>query len=116
MKQLKDGKTELHIVNDKFGTPTYTLDFSENVEALLQTEYWGLYNMVSEGITCRLEVAKELISILGLQNKIIVTEVTSDYFKNEYFAARPESERLLNKKLILRRLNRMRDWKIALKE
>lgn len=116
MKQLKDGRKELYIVNDKLGTPTYTHDFAKNVEALLKTEFWGLYNMVCEGVTSRLEVAKELISILGLEHKIKINEVTSDYYKKEYFAARPASERLINTKLRLRNLNIMRDWKIALRE
>lgn len=116
MKQLKDGRKELYIVNDKLGTPTYTHDFAKNVHALLKTEFWGLYNMVCEGVTGRLEVAKELISILGLEHKIKINEVTSDYYKKEYFAARPASERLINTKLRLRNLNIMRDWKIALRE
>ena len=46
MGQLKDGKKELHIVEDKDGTPTFTHDFANNVNALLETEYWGIYNMV----------------------------------------------------------------------
>jgi dTDP-4-dehydrorhamnose reductase len=116
MKQLKDKKEELYIVNDKFGTPTYTFDFARNVDALLQKEHWGLYNMVSEGVTSRLEVTRELLTCLGQENKIMITEVTSNYFKHEYFATRPHSERLLNKKLTLRGLNLMRDWKISLKE
>ena len=116
MKQLKDGKKELYIVNDKLGTPTYTFDFARNVDALLQKQYWGLYNMVCEGVTSRLEVATELLSILGLKNSVKINEVTSDYFRKEYFAERPASERLLNVKLALRGLNLMRDWRIALKE
>jgi len=116
MKQLKDGKKELHVVNDKLGTPTYTHDFARNVGALLKTEYWGLYNMVCEGVTSRLDVARELVAILHLEKKISIVEVTSDYYKKEYFAARPPSERLLNVKLGLRKLNVMRDWKVALRE
>lgn len=116
MKQIKEGKKELHIVTDKLGTPTYTHDFALNVRKLLEAQYWGLYNMVCEGVTSRLEVARELLSILGLDKKIKVNEVSSDYFKKEYFAARPDSERLINKKLSLRGLNTMRDWKVALKE
>ena len=116
MKQLKDGKKELYIVNDKLGTPTYTFDFARNVDVLLQKQYWGLYNMVCEGVTSRLEVATELLSILGLKNSVKINEVTSDYFRKEYFAERPASERLLNVKLALRGLNLMRDWRIALKE
>jgi dTDP-4-dehydrorhamnose reductase len=116
MTQLKDGKTELYVVNDKDGTPTYTHDFAKNVRVLLEKEYWGLYNMVCDGETSRLEVTKEIITLLGLQNKVSINEVSSEYFIKDYFAARPPCERLINKKLNLRGLNLMRDWRIALKE
>ena len=116
MKQLKEGKKELFVVNDKDGTPTYTHDFAGNVKLLLEKEYWGLYNMVCGGQTSRLEVATELISILNLADEVEIHAVSSDHFKNEYFASRPPCERLINRKLDLRGINIMRDWRIALKE
>ena len=116
MSQIKSGKDELFIVNDKLGTPTYTHDFALNVKALLEREYWGLYNMVCDGVTGRFEVALELIDILGLKDKIKVTPVESSFFEKEYFAERPPSERLVDKKLDIRGLNTMRDWRICLKE
>ncbi len=116
MRQIKIGVKELNVVNDKLGTPTYTHDFAKNVKLLIEKEYWGLYNMVCEGETSRLEVAKELLSILKLDNEIKINEVSSEYFKKEYFAERPQSERLVNKKLNLRDLNVMRNWKVALRE
>ena len=116
MKKLKAGEKELFIVNDKLGVPTYTHDFAKNVRVLVERECWGLYNMVCQGLTGRLEVAKELIKVLGLSEKVKITEVTSDYFSKEFFAPRPRSERLVNKKLELRDLNVMGDWKVALKE
>jgi dTDP-4-dehydrorhamnose reductase len=116
MRQLKDGRRELFVVNDKFGTPTYTHDFARNVKVLLDKEYWGLYNMVCGGVTDRLEVVKELVSLLGMTEDITITEVPSEYFKREYFALRPPSERLLNQKLSIRGLDVMRHWKISLKE
>ena len=115
MKQIKDGKKELFIVDDKDGTPTYTHDFAKTVKALLEKEYWGLYNCVCGGQTSRLEVAQELIRLLG-KEEIKIKTVSSDYFKEVYFAERPASERLVTKKLDLRGVNQMRDWKIALKE
>ena len=72
--------------------------------------------MVCEGNTSRLEVAKAMIDILNLKNKIKITEVNSDYFKKEYFAKRPNSEMLINYKLNLLSLNIMREWKVCLKE
>jgi len=116
MQQLKDGKKELFVVNDKLGTPTYTHDFARSVKLLLEKEYWGLYNMVCRGMTGRFEVAQELVNILGLASEIKVTPVDSDYWKDVYFAARPPSERLITKKLDLRNVNVMRDWRICLKE
>ncbi len=116
MKQLKDGKTELFIVDDKDGTPTYTHDFARNVKALIEKEYWGLYNMVCGGQTSRLEVATELVRLLNLEGKVKLTPVGSDYFKDTYFAERPPCERLINRKLNIRNLNLMRDWRVALEE
>jgi len=116
MKQIKEGKKELFIVDDKDGTPTFTHDFARNVKALIQKEYWGLYNMVCGGQTSRFEVARELVDLLGLTDEIRITSVSSDYFKDVYFAQRPPCERLINRKLNIRNLNLMRDWKIALKE
>jgi dTDP-4-dehydrorhamnose reductase len=116
IKQLVAGKKELFIVNDKDGTPTFTADFAKNVKLLFEKEYWGLYNLVCTGQTSRMEVARELVDVLGLTGKIKFTEVNSDYFKETYFAQRPPCERLVNKKLELRGINIMRDWKVALKD
>jgi len=116
MRQIKEGKKELFIVNDKDGTPTYTHDFAKNVKILLQKEYWGLYNMVCGGQTSRLEVTQELLKILGIENDIYINTVTSEYFKNIYFAERPPHECLVNRKLLLRDINNMGDWKISLKK
>lgn len=116
MLQLRGGATELFVVNDKLGTPTYTHDFARNVKLLLEREIWGLYNMVCSGVTGRLEVATELIRLLGLEEKIKITQVDSSYWKEIYFAARPPSERLIDRKLDLRGLNIMRDWRVCLAE
>lgn len=116
VKQLVAGERNLHVVNDKDGTPTFTVDFAKNVKLLLEREYWGLYNMVCGGETSRFEVAQELINILGLHDEVTLHAVPSSYFESTYFAPRPQSERLINKKLDLRSINIMRDWRTALKE
>lgn len=80
MEQIKEQQKEIFVVDDKLGTPTYTHDFARNTKLLLEKEYWGLYNMVCGGTTGRLEVARELIHLLGLQEQIKVTAVSSDFF------------------------------------
>ena len=116
MKQIKSGSKQLFVVNDKDGTPTYTHDFAITVKKLIKKEYWGLYNTVCGGQTSRIEVAETLVKTLNLDYDIKIIPVTSDHFKEEYFASRPASERLLTKKLDLRNVNEMRDWKVSLEE
>ena len=116
MAQIKSGKKELFVVNDKLGTPTYTHDFAQNVKLLIEKKFWGLYNMVCSGITGRYEVTLELIKVLGKEDEIKIVPVQSDYWEKEYFAQRPDSERLMNRKLDLRGLNIMRDWRVCLEE
>jgi len=114
MQQIQDRKKELHIVNDKLGTPTYTHDFAANVRLLIKNGHLGLFNMVCGGLTSRLEVSTKLVELLNLQDDIKINEVNSGFFSEEYFAERPDCERLINKKLDDLNLNIMRDWKVAL--
>jgi len=116
MYQLKSGAQQLNVVNDKLGTPTYTIDFARNTRLILEKGYWGVYNVVCDGVTGRFEVAQEVVKLLGLESKIQVNEVESSFFASEYFAARPASERLICQKLQLRDAYIMRDWRVCLKE
>jgi len=116
MAQIKAGKKELFVVDDKLGTPTYTYDFAHCVELLLEHRLWGVYNMVCGGVTSRLDVARHLVELLDRQKEIVITPVSSEFFEKEYSAPRPASERLVARKLTLRGLNVMRDWRVCLKE
>ncbi len=115
-QQIKAGKRELRVVDDRFGTPTYTMDFARSSAFLLTTSYYGVYNHVCEGGGSRYDVALEFVRLLGLADTVKVTKVPSDYYRDAYFAPRPLSERLVNLKLNTRGLNRMRDWRTCLAE
>jgi len=115
-KQIKSGKRELFIVNDKIGSPTYTNNFAESMLKVIKSGYYGTYNQVCEGECSWLDIAKEFVELLGLTDTVKITAVTSDFYKNEYYAPRPPSERLINLKLNARNMNYMRHWKECLKE
>jgi dTDP-4-dehydrorhamnose reductase len=103
------------VVDDKLGTPTYTVNFAESMFKVIETGLFGLYNMVCRGSCSRYDVAVEFLKLLELDDRIEVEVVDSDYFKKEYFAPRPYSEKLVNLKLDSRGINYMLDWKECLK-
>ena len=115
-KQILNGKKELFVVDDKLGTPTYTVNFADAMFEIVQTELFGVYNMVCEGGCSRYDVASEFIKLLGIEKEINIKIVDSSFFANEYFGPRPNSEKLLNLKLSARGINFMRDWKECLKD
>ncbi|MGI4749997.1 MAG: hypothetical protein ACRYFB_05150 [Janthinobacterium lividum] len=83
---------------------------------LTEKKYLGLYNLVGKSETIQRKVAEELVKILGLDQNLAFYEVTPSYFRDTYFAPRPPSERLTNRKLELDNTNIMGEWKISLKE
>lgn len=115
LEQIGEGRTTLHAVDDRWGTPTYTHDFANNLFRLLDTEAYGTYHMVCSGSGTRYDVAKEIVAICG-RNDITVEAVGSEYFAALYFAPRPRSEMLLNANLNRLDINLMRPWQVALRE
>jgi dTDP-4-dehydrorhamnose reductase len=116
MKQLRAGVDEINVVDDKFGSPTYTMDFSEKLKKLLEGEHYGLFNLAGAGSASRCEVAFEILRANELTEQVRVNKVESTYFSGEYFAPRPRSERLTNSALERTGLQTTRNWKDALYE
>jgi dTDP-4-dehydrorhamnose reductase len=115
MNQINSGTKELFVVDDKLGVPTYTKDFADSILRHIEEELpYGLYNMVSQGEASRYETAVIINEYLNLG--LTIHKVDSNYFKTEYFAPRPYSEKLINKKLNDLGKNYMRNWKICLHE
>ncbi|MDP2586496.1 MAG: SDR family oxidoreductase [Candidatus Komeilibacteria bacterium] len=115
IKKISLGETELKIVDDRQGTPTYTEDLAKNLDLLLNKNQRGLWHMVNQGSCSRFEVAQAMVEELGYAEQIKVTKVKSDYYQKEYFAARPDSEALVNRRLIDNNLLLMNHWRVAVK-
>ncbi len=113
--QIGSGASLIHAVDDKIGTPTYGVDFVCNLFRLLQTKRYGTYHMVGNGSGSRLDVAREILAILG-RTDIELKAVPSDYFAERYSAKRPRSEWMQNAGLQAIDLDLMRPWRIALRD
>lgn len=116
IQQLKEGKKELFVVEDKTGSPTYTYDLAKTIHHVINSGHYGLYNAACQGGASRFDIAKAILDIKGLNGTVILNKVDSAHFMKEYFAPRPGSEKLVNLKLKMRDLDINRDWKECLQE
>ena len=114
--QLRAGKKELHVVDDKLGTPCYTYDLAKSIYYVLDNEEYGVYHGACDGAASRYDVAEYLLELLGLQDEVKLTKVDSSHFKVDYHAPRPYSEKLVNNRLKELNPDLTRDWKVCLKE
>lgn len=111
---LKDGKRELKVVNDKFGCPCFTCDFANNLYTLIESDAYGLYHMVNQGVCSRLDIAEKIVEYMGLSGKVKIESVNSACFPLP--APRGRSEALRNYRLDLIGLNLMPSWQEGLKQ
>jgi dTDP-4-dehydrorhamnose reductase len=103
----------LKVVNDKFGSPTCTVDLSNCLSELIETEYYGLYHCTNKGFASRCEIAKKIVEYLG-RNDVTIEPTSSAYFPLPAPRARSEASR--NYKLELLGIDNARHWEEALKE
>lgn len=114
VQQIKEGKQELRVVADKFGSMTFTKDFAKNLLNVINTGRYGLYHMVNRGTCSRYEIALRIVEFIGLKNKIMILPINSDQYPLP--APRARSEMLENYKLNLLGLNSMPHWHDSLEE
>lgn len=115
LSQIKEGKKNFDIVNDTFGTLTYTKDFARNLEVLFNSDFYGRYHMACKGDTDRVKVAKFIIDTLKVEGATI-KEVSSEFFKERFWVQRAQVERMVNANLESKGINLMRTWEEALKD
>lgn len=114
MAQLCREKDELRVVDDKFGSRTFTADFATHMMAVVDSGRYGLYHLANEGTASRWEIAKEIVKGLGMVGEVDVIPISSAEFPLP--APRPRSEMMQNLKLQLLGLDEMPHWKGALRD
>lgn len=107
------GTAELRVVNDKFGSPTYTVDLARGIFGFAESGLYGKYHCVNTGCVNRLEMSREILKAAGIENCRLVG-VSSDEFPLS--APRPRMEAMRNYSFELLGLHPMRGWKEALDE
>lgn len=111
MLKLAENHTELTVVNDQFGSPTYTYDLAKLLITMIQTDKYGVYQASNEGFCSWYDFAVE---IFKLANKdVSVVPVDSSQFPTK--AARPKNSRMSKDKLVEMGFEKLPSWEDATK-
>lgn len=110
---LNKSKTTDHVsvVNDQFGSPTYTYDLARLLVDMVQTDKYGIYHATNEGICNWYEFACEIFRQAGIA--VEVEPVGSDQYPSR--AKRPSNSRMSKDKLTENGFERLPSWQDALK-
>ncbi|MGN8739060.1 dTDP-4-dehydrorhamnose reductase [Bilifractor sp. HCP3S3_D3] len=111
---LNVGRThsEVRVVNDQIGTPTYTLDLARLLVDMIETDKYGYYHATNEGgYISWYDFTKEIYRQAGMQTRVTPV-TTAEYGLSK--AARPFNSRLDKSKLVENGFQPLPDWKDAL--
>ncbi|PIP38335.1 MAG: dTDP-4-dehydrorhamnose reductase [Desulfobacterales bacterium CG23_combo_of_CG06-09_8_20_14_all_51_8] len=111
-KALAAPDTPLKIVNDQFGSPTWSMILARQIAALVQTPARGLYHASAEGACTWFEFARYFLEKLQVPHQIIPC-TTRDYPTP---AVRPGCSILENQRLKAENCNQMGRWQTDLDE
>lgn len=114
MLKLAETKTELNVVADQIGSPTYTPDLAVLLCDMIKTEKYGTYHATNENICSWAEFAKKIFEIAGKNVK--VNPVTTEEYKkiSPNQAVRPLNSRLSKSSLDSAGFKRLPTWQDAL--
>ena len=101
----------LTVVNDQFGSPTYTFDLAKLLVDMIQSDKYGFYHATNEGICTWYEFACEIIRQAGLNTKVL--PVSADQYPAK--AKRPTNSRMSKEKLTESGFEKLPAWQDALK-
>lgn len=111
MLNLSKNHDTIRVVNDQFGSPTYTYDLAKLLVDMVQTEKYGTYHATNEGICSWYEFACAIFEEAGV--KVNVIPVTSEEYGAK--ANRPANSRMSKEKLTQMGFERLPEWRDALK-
>ncbi len=111
MIKLGQTHSELNVVADQIGSPTYTVDLARLLVDMIQTDKYGRYHATNTGLCTWHEFAEEIFLQKGMIVK--VEPVTSDEFPTK--AKRPKNSRMNKSKLIENGFDPLPAWQDALK-
>lgn len=109
MLNLAETHDHLTVVNDQYGSPTYTYDLAKLLVDMIVTDKYGIYHATNEGICTWYEFACEIFRQADVQ--VEVEPVSSEAFPAK--AKRPSNSRMSKDKLEQNGFRRLPAWQDA---
>lgn len=100
---------KVSVVNDQFGSPTYTEDLSILLVDMLETNAYGIYHATNEGYCSWYDFACEIFKQADMD--VAVTPVSSNEFPAK--AKRPSNSRMNKDKLVNNGFKKLPTWQDA---
>ena len=112
MLELAENHSQITVVYDEVGCPTYTLDLAKAISELIESDYYGIYHITNSGYCSWCEFSRFIFKTA--ERDVEVIPVTASEFKRP--APRPHYSVLENRKWIENGFKPLRSYKEAIKE
>ncbi len=110
MLNLSKNNKTVRVVNDQFGSPTYTFDLAKLLADMVMTDKYGIYHATNEGICSWYDFACAIFKEAGIEMEVV--PVSSEEYAAK--AKRPANSRMDNGKLTEKGFDRLPSWQDAL--
>jgi len=110
MLNLAKKNQTIRVVNDQFGSPTYTYDLAGLLADMVLTDRYGVYHATNEGVCTWYDFACAIFHEAGIHVEVV--PVTSEEYAAR--AKRPVNSRMDNGKLTENGFKRLPPWQDAL--
>lgn len=95
MLKLSETNTEVNVVGDQIGSPTYTYDLAQLLLEVIQESKYGVYHASNEGFCSWAEFAKEIFKLA--RKNVKINSISTDKYPTK--ALRPKNSRLSKQRL-----------------
>lgn len=110
MLRLAETHSELCVVDDQIGSPSFTADLAPLLCDMIATEQYGVYHATNEGFCSWAELAEVVFRLAG--KDVAVEHVSTEAYGAK--ALRPKNSRLSKASLDARGFARLPGWEEAL--
>lgn len=110
MINLSKNHSQISVVNDQIGSPTYTRDLAKLVADMIVTDKYGVYHVTNEGTCSWYDFAVEIFK----RSNIDVNVIPIDSSEFPTVAKRPKNSRMDKSKLDENGFSRLPKWQDAL--